>query len=118
MSTTDADVKKESESTDHPVLGIGAAADAERAEAVRSPSPGIGDKVAFSTPVTDKAAAGGQAVIDQREAIPTTGKRVPTSRWEYITFCIFCELTPRLLRHAMFLAADNLQTSPSMVPVS
>ncbi|KAL1411607.1 hypothetical protein Q8F55_002571 [Vanrija albida] len=31
----------------------------------------------------------GLAVIDQRAAIPSTGKRVPTSRWEYATFCIF-----------------------------
>lgn len=37
-----------------------------------------------------KAAAGGVAVINQREAIPTTGKRMPTTRWEYISFCIFC----------------------------
>jgi hypothetical protein len=63
----------------------------ETLENVRSPSPDLDDKIAFTTPGTGKAAAGGQAVINQREAIPTTGKRMPTGKWEYITFCIFCK---------------------------
>lgn len=33
----------------------------------------------------------GMAVIEQRGVIPSTGKRIPTSKWEYITFCIFCK---------------------------
>lgn len=32
----------------------------------------------------------GIAVIQQQHTIPTTGKRMPTSKWEYIFFCIFC----------------------------
>lgn len=32
----------------------------------------------------------GIAVIQQQQTIPTTGKRMPTSKWEYIFFCIFC----------------------------
>ena len=31
------------------------------------------------------------AVIQQQHTIPATGKRMPTSKWEYIFFCIFCE---------------------------
>ena len=31
------------------------------------------------------------AVIQQQHTIPPTGKRMPTSKWEYIFFCIFCE---------------------------
>lgn len=33
----------------------------------------------------------GIAVIQQQHTIPPTGKRMPTSKWEYIFFCIFCE---------------------------
>ena len=33
----------------------------------------------------------GLAVIEQRGAIPTTGRRIPTTKWEYISFCIFCK---------------------------
>ena len=33
----------------------------------------------------------GYAVIEQRDVIPSTGKRKPTTQWEYWTFCIFCE---------------------------
>ncbi|KAL2213234.1 autophagy protein [Sarocladium strictum] len=69
-----------------PTTGIG---DGEPLDNVRSPSPDIDAKIAFTSAETGKAAAGGQAVINQREAIPTTGKRMPTGRWEYISFCIF-----------------------------
>jgi hypothetical protein len=122
MSTTGVNVEKETESLDLQVSGVGATADstsegaAEHADAVRSPSPENDDKIAFTTPATCKAAAGGQAVIDQREAIPTTGKRVPTSRWEYITFCIFCELRPRPFQHAMSSIADNFRLLPQWRP--
>jgi hypothetical protein len=30
------------------------------------------------------------ATIQQQHTIPPTGKRLPTSKWEYIFFCIFC----------------------------
>ena len=33
----------------------------------------------------------GNAVIEQRGIIPSTGKRVQTKKIEYICFCIFCE---------------------------
>jgi hypothetical protein len=33
----------------------------------------------------------GIAVIQQQHTIPPTGKRMPTGKWEYIFFCIFCE---------------------------
>lgn len=55
------------------------------------------DKIAITSPGVGKAAAGGQAVINQREAIPTTGKRIPTGRWEYISFCIFCKANKPVL---------------------
>ena len=31
----------------------------------------------------------GKAILEQRHVIPTSGDRIPTSKWEYITFCIF-----------------------------
>lgn len=40
-------------------------------------------------PTSKEDASVGLAVIDQRAAIPTTGKRKPTSKWEYVTFCMF-----------------------------
>ena len=33
----------------------------------------------------------GAAVIEQRSVIPKTGRRMPTSRWEYWLFCLYCE---------------------------
>lgn len=57
---------------------------------VRSPTPEADEKPGLVGLGTGKAAAGGQAVINQQETIPTTGKRIPTTKWEYITFCIFC----------------------------
>lgn len=33
------------------------------------------------------------AAIRQQHTIPATGKRMPTSKWEYIFFCVFCEQT-------------------------
>lgn len=41
--------------------------------------------------LVDPHSKAGLALINQQEAIPTTGKRMPTSRWEYIFFCIFCK---------------------------
>jgi hypothetical protein len=38
------------------------------------------------------------AVIQQQHTIPATGKRMPTSKWEYIFFCIFCEYSILQLR--------------------
>ena len=40
----------------------------------------------------------GLAVIEQLQAIPRTGKRIPTGRWEYITFCLYCEWRPSGMR--------------------
>jgi hypothetical protein len=31
------------------------------------------------------------AIIKQQHTIPATGKRVPTSKLEYVLFCIFCK---------------------------
>ena len=31
------------------------------------------------------------ATIQQQHTIPSTGKRMPTSKWEYIFFCVFCK---------------------------
>lgn len=33
----------------------------------------------------------GIGMIHQQHTIPATGTRIPTSKWEYIFFCIFCE---------------------------
>ena len=33
----------------------------------------------------------GMAVIEQIQVIPKTGKRIPTGRWEYWTFVLYCE---------------------------
>ncbi|KAH8894151.1 putative autophagy protein [Thozetella sp. PMI_491] len=38
---------------------------------------------------TDLHKRAGIAVIRQQHTIPTTGKRLPTSKWEYIFFCVF-----------------------------
>jgi hypothetical protein len=35
----------------------------------------------------------GLAVLEQKSIIPTTGKRIPTSKLEYWTYCIFCVST-------------------------
>lgn len=35
----------------------------------------------------------GKAILEQRHVIPTSGERIPTSKWEYITFCIFVSRT-------------------------
>lgn len=65
---------------------------AETLSQARSPSPEPNEKITAATNLSGgKAAAGGRAVINQRETIPTTGKRIPTTKWEYITFCIFCK---------------------------
>ena len=32
----------------------------------------------------------GLAVLEQKHVIPTMGKRMPTTKWEYIFFCVFC----------------------------
>ena len=39
----------------------------------------------------------GRAVIEQREVIPTTGKRMPTGKWEYIAFCVFYFSIPQYM---------------------
>jgi hypothetical protein len=31
----------------------------------------------------------GKAILEQKHVIPTTGERIPTSKWEYIFFCVF-----------------------------
>lgn len=65
---------------------------AETLSQVRSPTPDHADeKITSATDLHSKATAGGRAIINQRETIPTTGKRIPTTKWEYITFCIFCK---------------------------
>ena len=38
--------------------------------------------------LVDAKQSAGLAVIEQRQAIPTTGKRLVTSKWEYWTFVI------------------------------
>ena len=40
---------------------------------------------------TDLHKRAGLAVIQQQHTIPVTGDRLPTTKWEYIFFCIFCE---------------------------
>ena len=52
------------------------------------------------------------AIIEQTSAIPKTGKRIPTGKWEYIMFTIYCECRV-CLREA---AADgSRQTLPTTV---
>lgn len=69
---------------------------AETLSHVRSPSPEADEKITAAPKDLsgNKLAGAGRAVINQRETIPTTGKRIPTTKWEYITFCIFCEFSP------------------------
>jgi hypothetical protein len=45
----------------------------------------------------DKTTNVGEAVLEQKNVIPTTGKRIPTSKWEYITFCIFVSIVSALV---------------------
>ena len=40
---------------------------------------------------THELDSAGLAIIEQKHAIPTTGKRKPTTKREYMTFCLFCE---------------------------
>jgi hypothetical protein len=46
-------------------------------------------------PVLDSKPGGpksaGLAVIDITHTIPTTGRRKVTTKWEYWTYCAFCE---------------------------
>ncbi|ORX40335.1 putative autophagy protein [Kockovaella imperatae] len=39
--------------------------------------------------IVDGTQNAGMAVIEQTQVIPKTGVRIPTSRWEYITFCLY-----------------------------
>ena len=78
---------------EEPVTAVPERAEVQpsKLEPIRSPSPEPDEKAINYLEANNKTAAGGQAVINQREAIPTTGKRMPTGRWEYISFCIFCK---------------------------
>lgn len=52
----------------------------------------------------DKHRQAGESFIRQQHTIPTTGKRMLTSKWEYIFFCMFCKSTPSTLyRHFTLL---------------
>ena len=41
--------------------------------------------------VVDGVHNAGMAIIEQAQVIPKTGRRMPTGKWEYITFCLYCE---------------------------
>lgn len=49
------------------------------------------------SPIQEKMVQGlghdsaGMAVIEQINIIPQTGERMPTTRWEYISFLMMCE---------------------------
>lgn len=43
----------------------------------------------------------GKAIIRQKHAIPPTGKRMTTSKWEYIFFTVFCTESPSCQRRAV-----------------
>lgn len=45
------------------------------------------DSNSSSNELHKKAALG---FLQQQHTIPTTGKAIPTGKWEYIFFCIFC----------------------------
>lgn len=47
----------------------------------------------------------GVSVIRQQHTIPATGNRKPTSKWEYIFFCVFCELG-----HRKYITSNSLLT--------
>ncbi len=66
------------------------AADVQHIETVRANPRDRGLSVDGKTSV-DAHNNVGLAVLEQKHVIPTTGKRMPTSKWEYVTFCIFCE---------------------------
>ena len=51
-----------------------------------------------------KAAVG---VIQQQHTIPVTGDRKPTSKWEYIFYCIFCEHVRGHHKQALANAVPN-----------
>ena len=49
----------------------------------------------------------GLALLEQKNVIPTTGKRIPTSKLEYWTFCMFCEFLT-LIRVILRLLGPNI----------
>lgn len=53
--------------------------------------PVIDLRLDVDTNASDLHRKAGIGIIQQQHSIPATGKRMPTSKWEYIFFCIFCE---------------------------
>ena len=62
--------------------------DEQQVEYAEKNGPGVIDNDAM---VVDGVHDAGMAIIEQVEVIPKTGRRIPTSRWEYITFTLYCE---------------------------
>lgn len=73
---------------------------------------------------SDKHRKAGISYIQQQHTIPTTGKRIPTSKWEYIFFCVFCKFLlfsfSYLKQKEKTLTNDDyfIKTSPTMELVS
>ena len=65
----------------------------------------------------------GLAVLEQKHVIPSTGRRIPTSKWEYATFCIFVSRDTGLRSlysspsHTQQLLTDRPSIFPSTVLV-
>jgi hypothetical protein len=55
------------------------------------------------------------AIIQQQHTIPATGKRMPTSKWEYIFFCIFCEYSIHNCTRAKLIDAHQISRTTVLV---
>jgi len=51
----------------------------------------------------------GMAVIDITHTIPTTGQRKVNTKWEYWTYCAFCELSCES-HHMQWLIGPSLRS--------
>lgn len=62
---------------------------------------------------------GALGFIKQQHIIPTTGNVMPTGKWEYIFFCIYCKFVQGFDRRTSRpLTTTQRQTFPTMAPVS
>lgn len=83
-----------------------AAAAAAAGEHVEDAPPSSSDH--GSAPDLHKKGALG--FIQQQHTIPTTGRVMPTGKWEYIFFCIYCTSTNKQVEHDEPLPTNDTAT--------
>lgn len=66
-------------------------------------------------PTVDLHKNAAMASIQQQHTIPATGKRMPTSKWEYIFFCIFCEYSIQHCGRAKLIEVDQISRTTVLV---